>query len=128
MKFPGTKKQHPQPSLTRTEALNCIPLINSSVSSSESASGEIVLQYPLQLKPFFVSLFRRFQQADDRPTRRLELDEMGSVVWKSIDGRNSVQAIIGSFADRYNLTLPEAERSVTAFLVELGKRGIIALR
>jgi hypothetical protein len=125
--FKPERKSSP-PAFNRQEALKCVPLVNTSVSSTESESGLIILEYTLHVKPFFVSLFRRFQQSDALPTKKLQLDEMGSLVWKSIDGENNVQSIIGSFAGTYNITLQEAEKSVTAFLVELGKRGIIALR
>ena len=53
---------------------------------------------------------------------------MGSHVWQYIDGKTSVKSMIEDFADHYGVTRQEAEQSITAFLVELGKRGIIAMR
>ena len=122
------KKQHPNQSLSRQEALQCRPVVNSSIHFSESDSGLILLEYPLPMKPFFLSLFRRFQQNYEYPTKKLELDEMGSVVWNYIDGKTDVHTMIDHFAGRYKITTEEAEQSITAFLVELGKRGIIAMR
>ena len=124
-----TNKPHQAvPQISRQEALECKPVVNGSVMFSESDSGEILLEYPLPIKPFFLKLFQRFQQSYEYPTKKLQLDEMGSLVWKYIDGQTSVRTMIEDFAGRYNITVEEAEQSITAFLVELGKRGIIAMR
>ena len=123
-----TKTPQPSPTLSRQEALQCTPVVNTSIHFSESDSGAILLEYPLPMKPFFLSLFRRFQRSYEYPTKKLELDEMGSMVWKYIDGQTTVRTMIDDFADRYKITAEEAEQSITAFLVELGKRGIIAMR
>ncbi len=124
--FKANKKTRP-PSLSRSDALQCIPVVNLSVQVIESENGEILLEYPLQIKPFLQTLFERFQKEQGVPTKKLQLDEMGSVVWKLINGKNSAQAIITQFAKTYGITLQEAEKSVATFLVELGKRGIIAM-
>lgn len=120
-------KSSPSP-LSREEALQCIPSIHSSIKVVELDSGDIMLEYPLRMKPFFLSLFRRFRKSEELPTKKLQLDEMGSQVWKAIDNNTNVQTIINNFAKQYQITLHEAEKSVTTFLVELGKRGLIALR
>ncbi len=122
-------KSPPAPSgLSRQEALQCTPVVNSSVAVQELDSGEIVVEYPLPMKPFFLSLFRRFQQSQEFPTKKLQLDAMGSNVWREIDGNRNVSRIINRFADHYHITIQEAEKSVTTFLFELGRRGIIAMR
>jgi hypothetical protein len=130
MKFFKTKAKRRQktPSISRQESLQCRPVVNTSVNVCESDSGLILLEYPLPLKPFFLSLFRRFQQSYEYPTKKLELDDMGSTVWKYIDGHTTVHTMIAHFADSYRITTEEAEQSITAFLVELGKRGIIAMQ
>ncbi|MDJ0624269.1 MAG: PqqD family protein [Desulfocapsaceae bacterium] len=127
--FRSTKTERPQPvQLSRQEALQCQPVINDSIHVENSGEGDIVLEYPLPLKPFFLSLFQRFQKSYEYPTKKLQLDEMGSHVWKYIDGQTSVKSMIEDFASHYGVTQQEAEQSITAFLVELGKRGIIAMR
>ena len=130
MKFlkPKVKNSQPVSILSRQEALQCKPVVNASVDFSKSDNGTILLEYPLPIKPFFLSLFRRFQQSYDYPTKKIELDEMGSAVWNYIDGQTTVRDMIEDFAVRYKITVEEAEQSITAFLVELGKRGIIAMR
>ena len=127
--FQSSETKHPQPAqLSRQEALRCRPVINGSIRMENSGEGDVILEYPLPLKPFFLSLFQRFQKNYEYPTKKLQLDEMGSHVWKYIDGKTSVKSMIEDFANHYGVTQQEAEQSITAFLVELGKRGIIAMR
>lgn len=128
MKLFPSKKAPPSPGLSRQEALRCTPVVNASISFRELDSGEIQIEYPLPMKPFFLSLFQRFQQSQELPTKKLQLDAMGSHVWKEIDGSRDVGLIISRFADHYRITMQEAEKSVTTFLFELGRRGIIAMR
>lgn len=127
MKLRGTKKKTSAPQLSRQQALQCTPVVNASIRQIESGDNDVLLEYPLALKPFFLSLFRRFRNTWEVPTKKLKLDEMGSVVWAKIDGSTTVEGIIDDFAKHYGITRQEAELSVTAFLVELGKRGIIAM-
>jgi len=61
------------------------------------------------------------------PTKKLQLDQMGSFVWNLIDGKNTVKDIIRIFAHDYRVTSQEAETAVAAFLKTLGQRGFIAL-
>ncbi len=128
MKFFPSKKVPVSSGLNRQEALQCTPVVNASVSFWQLDSGEIVIEYPLPIKPFFLSLFRRFQESQEFPTKKLQLDAMGSHVWKEIDGSRTVGRIISRFAASYSITIQEAEKSVTTFLFELGRRGIIAMR
>lgn len=91
-------------------------------------SGTILIEYPLVLKPMLRAIFTRFNRDyTERLTRKLQLDELGSQVWLSIDGKRRVGEIIGEFAGASTITSQEAEISVTTFLRELGKRGLIIL-
>jgi hypothetical protein len=91
--------------------------------------GNILIEYPLNIKPFFIQLARRFNLGEpQRPTKKLQLDAMGSRVWKMFDGQKEVKAIIIDVAEQTGLTLQEAEISVTTFLRELGRRGLILIR
>jgi hypothetical protein len=91
-------------------------------------SRRIMLSYPLRPRPWIAGIARRLGQAQDRPViKRLELDEMGSAAWRLMDGRRTVAGIIQSFSEAYQLDPREAEVSITLFIRELGKRGIIGL-
>lgn len=115
--------------VNRTEALACVPVILPSVSWQKTDSGEILIEYPLMVKPFLQAIFHRFNKGQQQEIKRkLQLDGLGSQVWLYIDGKKRVRDIIDEFAEASTITRHEAELSVTAFLRELGKRGLIMLR
>ncbi len=122
--FPS--KSDPVPS--RSQALQCIPKRNDTIHWEELEDGSILFTYPLPLSPFFLSLYKRFgKNRGGAPTKKLQLDTLGSYVWQQIDGKRSVKEIISDFAKSRNITLQEAEHGVTAFLKSLGQRELIAL-
>lgn len=115
--------------ITRPEALACIPQHSSAIDWNELENGDIFIEYNLDLKPFFVSIVKKFSsQPDRRITKKLQLDGMGSSVWRMIDGQNDVKSIIKSVSEKSGLSIQEAEISVTTFLRELGRRGLVQLQ
>ncbi len=125
MKFSPSEQEK---TLSRTEALACIPQQNDTTSWEELENGNVLFTYAIPLSRFFQALHRKFtKNSVETPTKRLELDEMGSFVWKLIDGRRSVGDIITTFAHEYKVSNQEAETAVTAFIKTLGQRGFIGL-
>lgn len=114
--------------MTRGEAMACKPLKNRDVDETRSNDGLIQLSYPLRLKPLFADVAKRFGMWKDGspPIKRLELDEMGTLVWEMVDGRNSVKKIAAKFAETYQVLPREAEVATASFLKDLGKRGLVA--
>jgi len=122
-------KPAPSKELTRTEALACIPIRSTSVSWITTEQGEVLLEYPLSIKPFFLSLAKRFNKGEtQRLTKKLQLDSTGSSVWHMLDEKRDVKSIVKEVAAETGLSLHEAELSVTTFLRELGRRGLILLK
>ncbi len=122
------KKKRPTP-LTRDQALACIPVRNNVVNWQHLDSGLIQVEYALVLKPFLQSIFQRFNPAPSAPpTRKVQLDGLGTQVWQMIDGSRTTADLIEDFAASHKISIEEAEQSITLFLRELGKRGLIALR
>lgn len=118
------------PSLNRTDALNCLPVRNPAVSESrQEATGEVILSYPVKIKPWF-RIFQRHTKTSDASCliRKLQLDILGTHVWDLIDGTASVLDISAAFAAEHRLNSREAEISVTLFLRELGRREIIGMK
>ena len=65
---------------------------------------------------------------DGRVMRRtVELDAMGSAVWRLIDGRRTAGEIAAALAEKYALDSREAELAVAEFLRLLGRRGAVAV-
>jgi hypothetical protein len=102
---------------------------SSEVREVELETGEILLTYPLILRPWFLNLARRIGLQSKEPlTRKLQLDAMGSLTWTLLDGKRTVQDLVNLVCRRYNLNKREAEVAMTGFLRELGRRGLIGLR
>ncbi|WP_419784681.1 PqqD family protein [Maridesulfovibrio sp.] len=110
--------------------MSCKPVKNRDIDETRMDSGLLMLSYPLRLKPLFADVAKRFGMWKDGspPIKRLELDEMGTLVWDMIDGKNSVRKIAEEFAAKYQVLPREAEVATASFLRDLGKRGLIAFR
>ncbi|NDV27299.1 PqqD family protein [Desulfovibrio sp. JC010] len=123
-----SKKKQIIPEMTRGEAMACKPVKNRDITETRMDNGLIMLSYPLRLKPLFADVAKRFGMWKDGspPIKRLELDEMGTLVWDMIDGKNSVRKIAAKFAEKYQVLPREAEVAAASFLRDLGKRGLIA--
>ncbi|WP_245577158.1 PqqD family protein [Maridesulfovibrio zosterae] len=106
----------------------CKPIKNRDIDESVTEKGLIQLSYPLRLKPLFADVAKRFGmwREGSPPTKKLELDEMGTLVWEMIDGNTSVKKIANKFAETYKVLPREAEVATASFLKDLGKRGLIA--
>ena len=123
------KKKSNQPSIGRGEALNRIPVKNIQVTEARLESGEVLISYPVTMRPFFAGLVKRFGGPEVQiQMKKLQLDELGTSVWDMIDGKFSVRQLIERFARTHQLEAREAEVSVAQFLRELGRRGLIGLR
>jgi hypothetical protein len=102
---------------------------NRDVREERLESGEVVLTYPLMLRPWLIRFAERIGLGSKEPlTRKLQLDEMGSLTWRLLDGERSVQDLVDYLCKRYNLNRREAEVAMSGFLRELGRRGLIGLR
>jgi hypothetical protein len=114
--------------ITRLEAMNCIPVKNLRVKETRGEAGRLILSYPVEMKPWIAGWIRRFGGMDGARTKKLQLDGLGMAVWDMLDGKLSVGQVIQGFAAGQRLHPREAEVAVTAFLRELGKRGLIGMR
>ena len=114
---------------TRLEAFAYCPVKNREVLAEELEGGKMVLTYPLVIRPWLAGITRRLGLQSREPlTRRLQLDEMGSLTWSLLDGKRSVEDVVDLLCRRYKLNRREAEVATTGFLRELGKRGLIGFR
>ena len=114
--------------LSRTEALEYTPVKSSQISEIRLESGEVVIEYPLIVRPWIAAMARRLGGSQDRKqTKKLQLDAMGTSVWDLVDGKRSVGMIVQIFAKAHRLENREAEVSVTSFIRQLGQRGLLGL-
>ena len=122
------KKKPKGPTISRAEALNRIPVKNIQITEERLETGEVLIGYPVTIRPFFASLVKRFGGSEKQvQTKKLQLDTLGSSVWDLLDGKRSVRQLIQIFAETHQLQPREAEVAVTQFIRELGRRGLIGL-
>jgi hypothetical protein len=113
----------------RTAAFKFTPVKNSQITEERLESGEIIIRYPITMRPWIASLVKRFGGTPDRiQTKPLQLDKLGTEVWELIDGNRSVRRIIGVFAETHRLQIREAEVAVSQFIRQLGQLGLIGMR
>jgi hypothetical protein len=116
--------------LSREEALECRPVKNDQVVESRSDGGDLLLSYPVAVRPWAAGLIRRMGWNKGRTVyrKKLQLDALGTEVWELLDGRRTVRQVIGRFAAAHRLPEREAAIAVTRFIRELGRRGLIGLQ
>ena len=118
-----------EPRLSRTAALQHVPAKSLHVKEVRLESGEVLLEYPLTVRPWLAAVAKRLGRSNEIvQTKKLQLDAMGTAVWDLVDGKRSVRRIVKIFADDHRLAKREAEVSVTSFIRELGQRGLLGLQ
>lgn len=114
--------------LTRDQALEALPVRNEAVITRYGKNGEALLVFRVKQKAWFASLLRFMKREETFfIQKRLQLDEMGTLIWERSDGETSVLEMIDLLCQRYQLHRKEAEKSLLAFLRMLGQRGLIAM-
>ena len=56
------------------------------------------------------------------------LNALGVFVWERLDGERTVQAVLASIAERYDVGLDDAQADLLAFLERLSAAGLIEQR
>jgi hypothetical protein len=62
-----------------------------------------------------------------RGRKTYEIDRIGMFVWERCDGTNMVESIIDAVAAQYALTFHESRVSVTEYIRQLIRRGMLAI-
>jgi hypothetical protein len=118
--WPGRRR----PRLTKGEVLGAHPVRNGLVDWEVNEHGEVVLRVPRRQDRLGRVLTRLFAAPE---AKQLVLDEVGSEVWKLCTGQNSVDAIVRALAKKYRLNRREVELSLSKYLQQLARRGLIGL-
>lgn len=101
------------------------PVHNSLITVEERDDGEIILHIPVKEKVgFFTKILAKCVQMPSE--KRVELDEVGSFVWKLCDGSNTLESVVQKVGREYRMNRREAEVSTTTFMEMLIQRNFIA--
>jgi hypothetical protein len=113
----------PEGGLSREQAMTAWPIRNPSLATQENDDGLISVQLPRRKDWMGGVLGFLFFVPEAKP---VQLDEIGSFVWQRCDGDHTVNDIAVALSEEYKITRREAEVSLTQFLQNLAKRGMIA--
>ena len=123
------KKKTDGDGMARKESLAYKPVKNVQVTEKRLETGDVLLTYPVEVRPWFAGLVQRLGGPSEKTyTKTIQLDTLGTAVWEMMDGKRTVQQLIQKFAKHHQLHAREAEVAVTQFIRNLGKRGVIGLR
>jgi len=116
------KRRH----LSREQSLAAVPVRNQAIEWDE-VDGETGPEALLTVPPpqgKWIPVLRPLLVLPKEP-RKVQLDSLGSEVWRLCDGERTVNGICDELCARYRLSHREAMLSLTTYLRQLGKRGLI---
>jgi hypothetical protein len=116
--------------LTREEALRARLMRNQAVSEETKDSGEVVISMPIIETPAFKVLAWLMKRATKQPVpshKKIELDEIGSFIWRGCDGKATVEDLVRGVSREYKIPRKEAEHSVTLFVKQLAEKRLVAI-
>lgn len=116
-----TKKTPP----SHRDVLNLRPLRNPSLEWSEQ-DGQVVIHVTHPRNSWKMKLLNVF--IDTPRGRNIVLDQVGTDIWKEIDGERTFAQLAQMLAKKHKITVREAEISLQQFFKELVRRGYIAFK
>ncbi len=110
--------------ISRDRFLQSIPLRNPGLSWEEENDGTITLKIPRSKKGFL----RILSWPSDLPGyKQVKLDEIGSKVWKRIDGKTDMKDFMEWMNQEFKMNPREAELSLALFMEKLSDKAFILL-
>ena len=118
------------PALDRRRSLALKPLRNPAVAWNPRESGApITIEIPLERRAVpkpLVWVAAKLARRQPPTTRRIELDPVGSFVWRAADGQRTVRELTWLLAAEYRLNRKDAEVALFEFMRQLASRNLLA--
>ena len=111
-----------QDTIDRARSLDSVPICNEGLRVDETKKNRLVVTIRLKRGK---GLMSRFLPKEFK--RQVKLDELGTYVFRRIDGETTTRQIIDAFRERYRVNRREAELSCVAFLRSLASRHVISI-
>lgn len=108
--------------ISRDTAYAAYPLRNAHLAYERQDNGELTITVPRREDGWVRLLARIFVVPKQR---QVVLDQVGADIWELCDGRHTVRELVSHVAGKYKLNKKEAEVSLTTYLKNLGKRGLV---
>lgn len=120
----GAKRHIQVHTLRHSQLLRLKPVRDESVAWEVGEDGLVKIESKrIGLLKRLLSVLLRF-----KAKRRIELDELGSVVWLMCDGQHTIGEIAQELVKRYKLERRDAEVSLITFIQQLIKRRLITVK
>ncbi len=119
------KKKARKAAPTRRDVLELCPVRNPDLEWSEH-DGQVVLHVKHVHTSWKARLLGVFMELPRG--RNIVLDQVGTDVWKELDGQKNFAQVAQFLSKKHKLTLREAEISLQQFFKELGRRGYVAFK
>jgi len=127
------KKKPKGPSLRRSDFVRLKPVRNPMVKWEKNEKGEVNIVIPLKnIKEKTKGAKKKRKRTGilskffpEPKEKRIQLDEIGSIVWELCDGQRTVKEIVDHLYEKYKLLPREAELSLSSYLNNLAKRGLM---
>ena len=111
-----------RPRLSREEALSALPVRNPRLATKRGEHDELMIVVPRRSDWMGRALSVIFVVPKER---LIALDEVGADIWELCDGNHTVAQLVEAVGKKHKLNRKEAEVSLTTYLRQLGKRGLI---
>jgi len=115
-----------QPALSRDELLGARPHRNSALESEALPDGRVRV-HAVRTRGGLGRVLAFFFVLPKTHLRNIDLDDIGSFVWKMCDGKNAVREIRDALVGEYKLSRREAETALMEYLKQLMKRKLVGL-
>jgi hypothetical protein len=111
-----------QDTIDRARSLDSVPVLNEGLRVDETKENRVVVTVRLKRGKGLMSRFlpKEFN-------RQVKLDELGTYVFRQIDGETTTRQIINAFTKHYKVNRREAELSCVSFLRSLAARHVISV-
>jgi hypothetical protein len=112
----------------RRRTFSLVPLRNPMVDWEPRENGPVCIHVPLQRRPAprpLLWIAAKLARKPPPDRRALELDPVGSFVWRAADGRRTVRQLIWLLAAEYRLNRKDAEVALLEFMRQLSSRNLL---
>ncbi len=117
-----SKKKGRLPSIGRDAALKARPVKLPFLFRKEVDNDKLQITVRLQ-RPWWL----RMMGGGETFERTYSLDRLGRKVYEMCDGKTPVRKIVKKFADKHNISIAEAEVSVTKYLETMLSKGLVGM-
>ena len=114
----------------RRRSLALRPIRNPDVTwkPQDDPGAPVTIEIPLQRRAVpkpLVWIATKLARQEPPSVRRLELDPVGSFVWRTTDGSHTVRELIWRLAAEYKLNRRDAEVALLEFMGKLSARNLM---